>query len=280
MFYHAVRETIKGIPGGARPEPDPMGRALCDCGTGCLIAASMPSCATMLGRLVRGARNRLSDWVISPAERRRRSRHRLVGPAKLWSMKRDFQVHFLNQMGLCADDTLLDIGCGTLRGGIPLIRLLAPGHYCGVEVREEALNNGRAELAEAKLLDKEPRLVLCDDLGSLQLEQRFRFAWSFSVLIHLNDEALRGCLQLAAAHLEPEGRFFANVNLHDEDEPQPPERSWQGFPVVSRTLRFYEEAARDCGLRLEDLGPLSSLGHHSGMPAHDAQHMLCMRRSL
>ena len=233
----------------------------------------------MLGRLLQRGRNALSRWLVSPAERRRRARHRLVGPAKLWSMKRDFQILFLRQAGLTAQDNLLDIGCGTLRGGIPLIRLLAPGHYCGVEVRQEALDNARAELEEAKLQHKEPRLVLADDLGSLQLGQRFSFVWAFSVLIHMDDDALRSCLRLVAAHLDPQGRFFANVNLHAEGQPAPTSGRWQGFPLVSRTLRFYEEAAHDHELRLVDLGSLSSLGHASGMPAQDAQRMLSIQRS-
>lgn len=233
----------------------------------------------MLGRLVQGARNRLSRWLVSPTERRRRDRHRLVGSPKLWSMKREFQVHFLEEAGLTPDDTLLDVGCGTLRGGIPLIRFLAPGHYCGVELRKEALDNGRAELEEANLQHMQPRLVLTDDLGSLQLEQRFGFVWAFSVLIHMDDAALRGCLRLVAAHLDDRGRFFANVNLHADDEPAPEERSWQGFPVVTRSLRFYQEAAREHGLQVEDVGSLSSLGHTSGVPAQDAQRMLSMQLS-
>jgi SAM-dependent methyltransferase len=189
-------------------------------------------------------------------------------------MKRDFQILFLREHGLGEDHTLLDVGCGTLRGGIPVIRLLEPGHYCGVEVRQEALDNGRAELEDAKLTHKNPRLVLADDLGALQLDQRFDFAWAFSVLIHMDDSALQGCLKLVAAHLEAQGRFFANVNIHAEGEPTPTERRWQGFPVVSRSLRFYEDTARAHGLGITDLGTLESLGHASGMPAHDAQHML------
>jgi cyclopropane fatty-acyl-phospholipid synthase-like methyltransferase len=51
-------------------------------------------------------------------------RHSLVGPGKLWEMKRAFQIHFLQSVGLTSDQYLLDLGCGTLRGGIPIIKYL------------------------------------------------------------------------------------------------------------------------------------------------------------
>lgn len=74
-------------------------------------------------------------------------RHRLVGSPRLWEMKRRFQFDFLVCRGLVPDDHLLDLGCGTLRGGIPLIAYLDPGHYTGIDVRSEAIDEGRLELA-------------------------------------------------------------------------------------------------------------------------------------
>ena len=84
-------------------------------------------------------------------------RHSLVGPPYLWKMKRDFQIQFLKTMGLKPEHYLLDIGCGTLRGGIPLIKYLQDGHYFGVEVRKEVLDEGRKELREASLEEKKTK---------------------------------------------------------------------------------------------------------------------------
>jgi cyclopropane fatty-acyl-phospholipid synthase-like methyltransferase len=75
----------------------------------------------------------------------------MVGPAKLWKMKRDFQIHFLRSMKLAPEHYLLDIGCGTLRGGVPIIQYLQESHYYGIEVREDALDEGRSELEEEAL---------------------------------------------------------------------------------------------------------------------------------
>ena len=85
---------------------------------------------------LRRVRSRLTS-MLQPAEERR---HSLVGPPDLWEMKREFQIRFLRQAGLSPEHYLLDIGCGTLRGGIPLIDYLETGHYFGLESRQQGLD--------------------------------------------------------------------------------------------------------------------------------------------
>ena len=125
---------------------------------------------------------RAKSLLLSPAARR----HALVGQERLWKMKRDFQAKFLIGHGLSPSDYLLDVGCGTLRGGIPLIRYLNTGHYYGIEVRAEVLDEALRELEESGLRHKQP--ILVSDPGTLDLRGRFTFAWAFSVLFHLRDE--------------------------------------------------------------------------------------------
>src|SRR5207237_3852901 len=89
----------------------------------------------------------LRTLVGATTEEERRSA--MVGPASLWQMKRDFQINFLRSMGLEPENYLLDIGCGVLRGGIPIIQYLAEGHYYGIEVRSDALEEGTRSLRDA-----------------------------------------------------------------------------------------------------------------------------------
>ena len=202
-------------------------------------------------------------------------RHTLVGPAKLWKMKREFQFRFLNQMGLEPEHYLLEIGCGTLRGGVPLIQHLERGHYFGVEVREEALYEGRKELREAGLEGKSPTLLLSPDISRLTVNQVFDRIWAFSVLFHMNDKTLNDTLGFVSKHLSEEGIFFANVNIGDKKEGQ-----WQGFPVVARALDFYSQACAAKGLVVCDIGSLKELGHISNVESQDKQRMLkIVRRS-
>jgi SAM-dependent methyltransferase len=184
-------------------------------------------------------------------------RHALVGPADLWEMKRRFQIGFLRERGLLPGHRILDLGCGTLRGGIPLIEYLQVGHYTGLEVRPEVLAEGRKELVEAGLAAKHPTLLVCDRLDALALPVRFDFVWAFAVLIHMSDAIMETALVAIGRHLTKHGCFYGNVNVGDGAEGH-----WQGFPVVCRSWDYYQAAFLRHGLRVEDIGSLTELGHH------------------
>ena len=188
-------------------------------------------------------------------ESRAAARHALVGPAGAWEQKRRYQVAFLCRMGLQPCHTLLDLGCGTLRGGIPLIDYLDHGHYVGVEVRPEVLAEGRLELVESGLEVKQPLLVDCADLSTLALGRTFDVVWAFSVLIHMEDRILHAALAAVRRHLSAGGVFYANVNVGAR-----PDGNWQGFPVVSRDWPFYEQAFGSHGLSVTDIGAVGDFG--------------------
>ena len=194
----------------------------------------------------------------------------MVGPAYLWEMKRDFQIQFLKAMNLMPEHYLLDIGCGTLRGGIPLITYLQEGHYFGVEPRMKVLNEGRNELRKEDQEGKNPTLLLSPDISQLVIDQRFDYIWAFSVLIHMSDEILNDTLGFASKHLSKEGVFYANVKIGEHDELG----NWQGFPVVVRSFEFYNHACAKNGLVVSDLGTLKDHGHVSNVESQDNQRML------
>ena len=215
----------------------------------------------------------LKQRIKSRSHTKEERRHALVGPANLWKMKRDFQIQFLRDMGLKPEHDLFEIGCGTLRGGVPLIQYLESGHYFGAEVREEALDEGRKELQEAGLEGKNPTLLLSPDISQLKVDQTFDYMWAFSVLIHMNDKILNDTLGFVSKHLSEEGVFYANVNIGYREE-----GNWQGFPVVARTLEFYSQACAMNDLVVSDIGALKELGHIANVEAQDNQRMLKITR--
>jgi len=205
---------------------------------------------------------------------REEHRHNLVGSRSLWREKREFQFRFLTSRGLEPGHTLLDLGCGTLRGGIPLIRYLDEGHYAGLESRAHVLAEGRKELREAGLEHKRPVLsaqrdVTAHDLGDM----RFDFAWAYSVLIHMSDGVLDNALGWVAPRLRtPGGVFYANVNIGDRRDGK-----WRGFPVVRRPLDFYRQRCAEAGLAMTDLGPIRRFDHPASGGADAEMRMLEMR---
>jgi len=190
-------------------------------------------------------------------------------------MKRAFQISFLRSVGLTPDHYLLDLGCGTLRGGIPIIEYLEPGHYYGVESRAHVLAEGQQELVESGLQDRLPQLFHFNHLRDRDLGRCFDVVWAFSVLIHLTDEILDEALEFVKRHLASDGTFYANVNIGDACQ----DGSWEVFPRVHRSVKFYEQAFLNAGLSLRFMGSLRELGHVSGHAGFgDAQQMLQIKR--
>lgn len=210
-------------------------------------------------------RNRIS-WVFAGGTGRR---HATVGPAHQWKMKRRFQIGFLKKHGLSSQHRLIDIGCGTLRGGIPMIKLLDKGHYTGIEVREDVLELARDELRHAKLEYKEPNLIHCTGLSTLELEYQAEYIWAFAVLIFMDDDALNACLSFVSRHLAEGGVFYGNVNIGEAEQ-----SSRQGFPIVKRPMKWYEQTAERFGLVTTDIGSLLELGHDDGRPEPQSRRML------
>jgi len=214
--------------------------------------------------------SKLNHKVRSYVGYRSKHRYELVGPSELWQMKREFQFKFLINHGLLPKHYLLDIGCGTLRGGIPLIDYLEKSHYFGIESRNKVLLEARKELKEAALEAKEPHLMYVPSISNFKCSQKFEFIWAFSVLIHMNDYILQETLNFISEHLSDNGVFYTNVNIGNSTI----EGEWQEFPVVWRTFNFYESMCENSNLKVTNLGAIKNFGHISNIESQDSQQML------
>jgi len=155
------------------------------------------------------------------ADRVKEGDHRaLIGG--LWDEVGDLQFDFLKERGLQPEDCLLDIGCGSMRGGVRFAAYLQPGNYWGVDSSEALLEAGyNIELSQAGLASRVPRdHLLCDDEFRFdKLGAAFDIAIAQSLFTHLSANRIRLCLHRLAAVMRPGGRLFATLFLVDEHHP-------------------------------------------------------------
>src|SRR5437868_130600 len=82
-----------------------------------------------------------------------------VAVGGMWEEVGRLQLDFLVSRGMLPGHRLLDLGCGSLRGGIHFVGYLEPEQYVGVDASAELLVTGRLELQRAGLLGRKPILL-------------------------------------------------------------------------------------------------------------------------
>ncbi len=126
-----------------------------------------------------------------------------------WEELGKLQIDFLIEHGLEPHHKLIDIGCGSLRGGIPFIRYLDKGNYYGLDINQSLLDAARVEILEENLEYKEPNLLLDDKFKLSLFEQKFDYAVAVSLFTHLPMNYIIRCLVKMSEVLSEKGHFFA-----------------------------------------------------------------------
>jgi len=143
----------------------------------------------------------MTDDEIAAGEHRT-----FVGGA--WDEIGPLQLEFLKKQGLEPRHTLIDIGCGALRGGRHFVRYLDRGNYFGLDINDSLLDAGRRELAAEGLLEKEPNLLANDKFELRLFERRFDFGISVSVFTHLYMNHILRCLVEIQAVMTETSRYY------------------------------------------------------------------------
>lgn len=138
----------------------------------------------------------------------------------LWDIMGKLQIDFMIKQGLKPEHYFLDIGCGSLRGGIHFIRYLEAGHYYGIDKDSYLLKAGRdIELKRAGLSDKRPQLLLSAnfDLSSIP-DDKFDFMLAQSLFTHLPMYMIELCLINVMPKLKTGGVFYATFNESNDGQ--------------------------------------------------------------
>lgn len=130
----------------------------------------------------------------------------------LWEELGRLQTAFLIEKGLQPHHRILDVGCGSLRAGVCLVRYLDPSRYYGIDVSRALINAGYdQEIVPAGLSEKLPRdhLLVTNDFEVSAFQATFDFGLAQSVFTHLTLPYFTRCLDAIAPYFAPGGRLFA-----------------------------------------------------------------------
>lgn len=175
----------------------------------------------------------------------------------MWDELGQLQLDFLKLQGLKPSHTLLDVGCGSLRGGVKLIPYLDPGEYWGIDKDPTLLQVGwDIELTKGGLTARQPRaqLVCLDDFQFGSLGIQFDYAIAQSVFTHMPLNRVRRCLARLAPAMGEGGRFYATYFEIDESLDREAGQVHAIGGMTSHSDRaFYHYSKRDMAFVVEDL---------------------------
>lgn len=104
------------------------------------------------------------------------------------------QYDFLKHEGLQPNHVLLDIGCGSLRGGRYFIEYLNRYNYIGVDKNRTLIKKGlKYELSTITYRVKQPQFIVTKKFNFRTCRKTPNFICAFSVFTHLNIYDIRLC---------------------------------------------------------------------------------------
>ena len=141
-----------------------------------------------------------------------------VGPADRYDLISAIQFNLLTFLGLRETNTLLDIGCGSLRAGRLLIVYLKPGKYYGVEPEKWLVEEGIKNECGQDLIDiKRPSFLYIDDWLFFQFNVQFDFLLAQSIFSHASMGQIESCLTNVAKCMHEYSILAATFAIGEEN---------------------------------------------------------------
>jgi SAM-dependent methyltransferase len=160
----------------------------------------------------------------------------------MWDEMGELQRDFLIGQGLRPEHYLLDVGCGSLRGGVKLLPYLEPGHYYGIDISADLLGAAELVIDRHGLRDRRPTLMQTDTFAVEPLGRSFDFAIAQSVFTHIPLNSIIMAVMRVERVLAPGGRFFATFlnNPQGKFNLEPLQPNLQAQVVGPRFQSFFD----------------------------------------
>jgi SAM-dependent methyltransferase len=113
--------------------------------------------------------------------------------------------------GMSPESRVLDVGCGCMRAGYWLIRLLDPGCYCGIEPNQTMLDKGREYLLSPELIRaKRPQFDTNDRFDFSVFDKKFDVVLARSVWTHASKPQIETMLDSFVANSSKDAFFLTS----------------------------------------------------------------------
>jgi len=171
-----------------------------------------------------------------------------VGPAKLYDVIGAQQFCVMIGLGLRAHHKMLDLGCGSLRGGRLFIPYLDPGNYYGIEPDTDLIVAGfENELGKAIIKIKKPTFWCFDDFTLTDTGHKFNYILAQSILSHTGRDKLAYIFRQVSASLDTGGVFAATFFPGSDSN----KSGWLGHGITSYSVETMSRLARSSGMGFE-----------------------------
>lgn len=163
-----------------------------------------------------------------------------------WKEMGLLQFNFLKNEGLLQRHSLLDIGCGTLRGGLHFIQYLSEDNYTGIDVAGKAIEYANVLIEKEELACKRPQLSVNKDLKFEEFKgKKFNYILAQSVFYHLKTEYIEECFRHIGSVMYKDTLFFFTFKKAVRTERR-------GFQRFCHPFSFFVSLAEANGFFIED----------------------------
>ena len=131
-----------------------------------------------------------------------------IGLGVDWDERGRTQLEFLKSQGLQPHHSLLDFGCGPLRGGVWFIDYLQAGQYVGIEQNEDFIKAAQLIIESKGLQNKLPVIHKIHDYAFEKLQRKFDFVVCWSVLNHCPTQGKQTFFKKVGTILANTGQLF------------------------------------------------------------------------
>jgi hypothetical protein len=157
-----------------------------------------------------------------------------------WDEIGKLQFEFIVQHGLQPSSNLLDVGCGSLRGGVHFIRYLESGHYLGIDKEKKLIDLGiKKELGRRTHREKSPQFVISSKFEFSRFTKRPDYSIAQSLFTHLNVADIQLCLGNLRSFVGRGHVFYATFFEGTSAKSDQASHSHKGFVYTKEELTQY-----------------------------------------